>query len=578
MTVNVDAGLCTKVVEWTIPTATDNCGTPTVIANANEEISSPEAGKHQATIAVGTSTISYVATDSNGNEQTCSFTITVQDDIAPVLACPPGSSVFCAENAPVYANYTEFTAALGTASDNCSLNLSSFAKLADVLSGTTLIRNYQIADAAGNTSTCSQTFAIEQPTIVISSQNTTTCIGGDFTITDHTAYSGNVNRQWQKRTNSSFDWSDIVGESGVTYDGILGSFSEEYRLLVSQNLDFDGSCVPASLPLVFSDTQAPVFQTAFAPQSKSYCTLPGQSSAAVSGLEITALDVIDNCTLDLLSALSYTITGAGATSLPASGVNLPDPAYFNEGVSVITYIATDAAGNSAQHVVEITVQAAPAPISIAYGMNGATPSQCATYNYSVDAALAEPGFTYSWNVYSGNTATGTPIQSFGNVANISISWSPEMVPGFYTVEVIKTAGNSCESKDLLLVDLQNSFDLQVLGPTTDCKEQAQVSYSIGWTVEKLCGPDSWNFTWYLFEGILTGLPADYTNPAVYKKTGDFTSGTLSKSFEIAVDNADEFNETGYTLFILNTQDSNPSNDFNYFYLHGIPNTSEIATD
>ncbi len=71
-----DAGICGAVATWTDPTATDNCGVASF------------TGTHAsgATFAVGTTTVTYTAVDVNGNQSTASFTVTVTDDEAPVIA------------------------------------------------------------------------------------------------------------------------------------------------------------------------------------------------------------------------------------------------------------------------------------------------------------------------------------------------------------------------------------------------------------------------------------------------------------------------------------------------------------
>jgi HYR domain/Lectin C-type domain/Secretion system C-terminal sorting domain len=68
------AGSC-WTISWTAPTATDNCGTPTVIQTAG-----PTNG---SCLAPGNYGVTYKATDAKGNVATCSFTILVN----PYLNC-----------------------------------------------------------------------------------------------------------------------------------------------------------------------------------------------------------------------------------------------------------------------------------------------------------------------------------------------------------------------------------------------------------------------------------------------------------------------------------------------------------
>ena len=74
---------CSQTATWTAPTATDNCGISTFTSNYNSGAAFP----------VGSTTVTYTATDVNGNVSTCSFTVTVVDNTKPVFtSCPPSIS------------------------------------------------------------------------------------------------------------------------------------------------------------------------------------------------------------------------------------------------------------------------------------------------------------------------------------------------------------------------------------------------------------------------------------------------------------------------------------------------------
>ncbi len=60
---------------WTAPTATDNCGTPSISSNYRSGFCFP----------IGITTVKYKAEDKKGNEATCSFTITVTKTCATTL-------------------------------------------------------------------------------------------------------------------------------------------------------------------------------------------------------------------------------------------------------------------------------------------------------------------------------------------------------------------------------------------------------------------------------------------------------------------------------------------------------------
>ena len=62
-----DSGLATGTISWTAPTATDNSGTQTLTSSHNPGDAFP----------VGSTSVTYTATDAAGNTATCSFVIVV---------------------------------------------------------------------------------------------------------------------------------------------------------------------------------------------------------------------------------------------------------------------------------------------------------------------------------------------------------------------------------------------------------------------------------------------------------------------------------------------------------------------
>jgi hypothetical protein len=82
--VNADAGGCTAVVNFNLPSATDNCGgTPSVAAI-------PPSG---SSFASGATPVTVTATDACGNTSTCVFTVTVQPDNELVVNVELGGGV-----------------------------------------------------------------------------------------------------------------------------------------------------------------------------------------------------------------------------------------------------------------------------------------------------------------------------------------------------------------------------------------------------------------------------------------------------------------------------------------------------
>lgn len=55
----------------------------------------PAVGPNTATYPVGTTTVAFGATDSCGNDGSCTTTVTITDDTAPAIACPASVTVEC---------------------------------------------------------------------------------------------------------------------------------------------------------------------------------------------------------------------------------------------------------------------------------------------------------------------------------------------------------------------------------------------------------------------------------------------------------------------------------------------------
>ncbi len=69
----MDGGQCGATVNWTSPTATDNC-------DGNFTATQSSGASSGSVFTEGTHTVEYEASDSEGNTSDCSFTVTVQSD------------------------------------------------------------------------------------------------------------------------------------------------------------------------------------------------------------------------------------------------------------------------------------------------------------------------------------------------------------------------------------------------------------------------------------------------------------------------------------------------------------------
>jgi gliding motility-associated-like protein len=110
---------------------------------------SPAAG---TTIGQGVSTVTITVTDDSGNSVTCTAYVTVIDDSDPVISGCPTDITITADDE--YCGNTA-TWSTPTASDNCSVTLTSTHNSGDMfLVGTTTV-TYTAEDTSGNSVTCS---------------------------------------------------------------------------------------------------------------------------------------------------------------------------------------------------------------------------------------------------------------------------------------------------------------------------------------------------------------------------------------------------------------------------------------
>lgn len=143
ITASSDANSCGNTVSWTQPTASDNCTGVTLTATHIPGDYFP----------IGVTTVMYVATDSAGNTDTCTFDITVVDDVAPTIVCPDDIVVCSDDTSGAVVTYLAPTTA-----DNCmvdTVQLTAGLESGMVFPiGTTTV-TYEVTDTAGNATTCS---------------------------------------------------------------------------------------------------------------------------------------------------------------------------------------------------------------------------------------------------------------------------------------------------------------------------------------------------------------------------------------------------------------------------------------
>lgn len=171
--VSADPVTCNATVSWTEPTAADNCS----LAGFT---SSHTPG---SIFALGTSTVTYTATDDCGNTATCSFNISVIDDEAPVInACAVDKTLSADNNCE--ALLPDLRGEV-VANDNCSpaLVVSQLPAAGTVISAGITEVTLTVTDGSGNSAVCyADVTVIDDTDPVLASTDTTVYIGVGNTV------------------------------------------------------------------------------------------------------------------------------------------------------------------------------------------------------------------------------------------------------------------------------------------------------------------------------------------------------------------------------------------------------------
>ena len=138
-----DPGVCGAAVNPGTATATDNCdSTPTIVGTRSDN------QPLNAAYPVGSTTITWTATDDANNQSSCTQTITVNDTELPTISCP--SDITLEPTCPSGAIAT-YTTPVGV--DNCpgavTTRTAGLASGAVFPIGTTTV-TYSVTDAHGN--------------------------------------------------------------------------------------------------------------------------------------------------------------------------------------------------------------------------------------------------------------------------------------------------------------------------------------------------------------------------------------------------------------------------------------------
>ncbi len=368
---NTDAGECDYTVvgaEFDLTGAGDNCGVvDTTYTLSGATIVAETSSRTLAGIDfnTGVTTVTWTVYDAQGNNDFCSFDITVTDNELPTLTCIADDS----RNTDAgECDYTvvgvEFD--LTGAGDNCGVVDTTYT-----LSGATIVAEtssrtlagidfntgvttvtWTVYDAQGNNDFCSFDITVtdnELPTLTCiadDSRNTDagecdyTVVGAEFDLTGAGDNCGVVD------TTYTLSGATVIAEtSGRTLAGI--DFNTGVTTVTWTVYDAQGNNDFCSFDITVTDNELPTL-TCIADDSRN--TDAGECDYTVVGAEFDLTGAGDNC-----GVVDTTYTLSGATIVAETSSRTLAGIDFNTGVTTVTWTVYDAQGNNDFCSFDITV-------------------------------------------------------------------------------------------------------------------------------------------------------------------------------------------------------------------------------
>ncbi|MFZ1748839.1 MAG: HYR domain-containing protein [Saprospiraceae bacterium] len=318
MTVNAATGLCLTTVTYTAPNVSDDCSAVSVMQTTGFASG--------ATFPVGVTTNTFVVTTSHGATASCSFTVTVIDNQAPVILCPTNITVSADPSlCSAIVNYTA-----PVVMDNClgatPVQTTGLATGSSFPVGVTT-NTFVVTAANGVTASCS--FSV---TVVDTMLPQITCPGN---ITINTT-SGLCSATYSYMTPVGTD--NCIGATTAQISGLasgsvfpIGVTTNTFRVTAA-----NGATASCSFNVTVVDNQPPTI------------ICPGPRNVALNNnCRLTVPDlrpfvnVSDNC------------PNITVSQMPAAGTIIPSR---HDSMHTFTYVVTDASGLTASCTTIVTAK------------------------------------------------------------------------------------------------------------------------------------------------------------------------------------------------------------------------------
>ena len=325
---------------------------------------------------LGPNTVTLTATDENSNSDTCTATVTVVDNTPPEITCPgPVAGIVNAQ-----CLFVPGTGTLGqaNATDNCATGLTVTNDAPSSFSPGTTTVTWTAMDGSGNTTTCSQSVTVTDETApVITAPPPVTLNAGSAC-----RFSGGLGALGQVSAGDNCSAGLVVSSDAPAF------FPLGMTTVVWTATDGGGNTADATQVVTVIDNRDP---TLTCPASITRAANQGSSFVPPNGIGDAVAS--DNCSV-----------------APALTVTDNAPGSFPQGATVVTYTATDAAGNSMSCTQTVTVVEASAPqitcpVALVVGANAG----CAWVGSLGTPTVTDPDSAPADIVVSNNAPSSFPL-------------------------------------------------------------------------------------------------------------------------------------------------------------------------
>ncbi len=345
-----DSGSCSAAVTFDEATFSDNAGDANVVVTYSIG--------NGSVFSLGTTVVTATGTDAAGNSTSETFNVTVEDNVAPFVVSVPTvfNSVFDTPNCQANVSWQAPVAV-----DNCSgVTYTASHNSGDMFPVGTTTVTYTATDDANNMTTFTFDVVVED------------VVAPTFSATmPDVVVNANANCEATASWFSPLPLvSDNCGGVTVSVDYTSGDVFQLGETVVTVTATDDaGNMATTSFTVTVVDQTAPTVMAGTANMVVEFTDCDVNT-----GVDYVAPSFNDNC--------SYTVEQTAG---------LPSGSVFPEGITVCTFVATDAAGNSTSSSFSVTVNytestaptLAAVPVLCVEGGNFPLPTEdgAVTYDY-----------------------------------------------------------------------------------------------------------------------------------------------------------------------------------------------------